>query len=314
MRILVTGGSGQVGRELVRILQPLGEILAPDRHDLDLLSGDAIRQKLREARPDVVINAAAYTAVDRAESEPELAMAVNGSAPGMLAEETRALGALLVHFSTDYVFDGTNVLPYRESDAPNPISAYGRSKLAGETAVRKAGGPHYIFRTSWVYSAAGSNFVLTMLRLARERSEVRIVDDQIGAPTWARFIAEATAQIVSRGAGNGTADWKHCGLYHLTAAGAVSWFGFAQAIFHEARTRNPGMRLPELIPIPSSDYSLPARRPANSRLDTTQLSAAFGISPPDWQKMLRQCMVEFAPADFELKENPGGGSRDFRVS
>lgn len=292
MRILVTGGTGQVGCQLVQTLQPLGELFVPDRSTLDLLDAGAIRNALREFRPHVIVNAAAYTAVDLAESEPGLAMAVNGTAPGLLAREARSLGALLVHYSTDYVFDGTQASPYTEADATNPLSVYGRSKLAGETAVRAAGAAHYIFRTSWVYSAVGSNFVLTMLRLARERRELRVVDDQIGAPTWARYIAEVTARIVADGCRGPTPEWSRCGLYHLTAAGAVSWFGFAQAVFALAASMDAGFRAPALTPVPTSEYPRPARRPANSRMDNARLIAAFGIAPPDWRSMLQNCMRE----------------------
>ena len=198
MRILVTGANGQVGWELQRTLQTLGDVVACDRGTLDLSDPDSIRGKVREIRPDVIVNAGAYTAVDRAESEPELAMAVNGVAPGVLAEEAKQLGALLLHYSTDYVFDGTKAEPYLESDAPNPVSVYGSSKLAGEKAVEAVGGAYLIFRTSWVYGGRGKNFLLTMLRLAGEREELRVVDDQFGAPTWCRTIAEATAQVVAK--------------------------------------------------------------------------------------------------------------------
>jgi dTDP-4-dehydrorhamnose reductase len=294
MRILLTGRDGQVGWELNRTLAPLGEVIAPDRGKLDLGAADSITRAVREARPAVIVNAAAYTAVDRAESEPELAMRVNGVAPGILAEEARRLGALLVHYSTDYVFDGTEVRAYLEDDAPAPLNEYGRTKLAGERAIRASAGAHYIFRTSWVYAARGSNFVRTILRLARERSELRIVDDQIGAPTWARAIAEMTAQVLS-GVEAGNAR-ERAGLYHFTAAGAVSWCGFAQAILDRAQSTCPDMSIPRLVPIPSSEYPLPARRPRNSRLDTSRLAAAFGLVPQRWDDMLGQCMQEVVPA------------------
>ena len=292
MRILLTGRDGQVGWELQRSLRPLGEVVALDRGGMDLSSPDSIRTAIRGAKPEIIVNAAAYTLVDKAESEPDLAMRINGVAPGIMAEEAKRNGALLIHYSTDYVFDGTKQGPYLEDDAPNPVSSYGRSKLAGEEAIRATRVPHLILRTSWVYAARGNNFVRTMLRLARERGELRIVNDQLGAPTWARFLAEATAQVLS--ANGGTAR-DNSGLYHLTSAGAVSWFGFAEAIFAEAGRRLPGFKSPTLAPIPTSAYPLPARRPANSRLDTAKLTTTFGLTPPRWEAMLKQCMKEIEP-------------------
>lgn len=292
MRILLTGRNGQVGWELARSLAPLGEVIALERGELDLASGDSIVQAVREARPGVIVNAAAYTAVDRAEAEPELAMRVNAVAPGILAEEARRLGALLVHYSTDYVFDGAKDGPYTEDDATAPLNEYGRTKLAGEQAIRAAAGAYYIFRTSWVYAARGNNFLNTILYLARERAELRIVNDQIGAPTWARGIAETTARVVA-GMHPGPAR-EMSGLYHLTACGAVSWFGFAQAILEMAKSVFPAMKTPQLIPISSGEYPLPARRPRNSRLDNSRLATAFGIVPRNWDDMLTQCMQEMA--------------------
>jgi dTDP-4-dehydrorhamnose reductase len=215
---------------------------------------------------------------------------VNGIAPGVLAEEAQRLGALLVHYSTDYVFDGAKSEPYTETDAPSPLSVYGRSKLAGDRAIQATGVAHYIFRTSWVYAARGQNFVNTMLRLARERDELRIVDDQIGAPTWARFIADTTAHVLGKAAGDSDQVKEKAGLYNLTAAGATSWFGFAEAIFAEARSVTPDGKVPKLIPIATSDYPLPARRPANSRLDNSRLVKTFGVKPPPWEAMLNACM------------------------
>lgn len=292
MRILLTGRSGQVGWELRRALAPLGDVIAPGRGELDLTSADSIARAVRAAQPEVIVNAAAYTAVDRAESEPELAMLVNGIAPGVLAEEARRSGALMVHYSTDYVFDGAQDRAYTEDDAPAPVNAYGRSKLAGEQAVRAIDGAYCIFRTSWVYAARGNNFVLTILRLARERAELRIVADQVGAPTWARAIADMTAQVLAGGAAGRARE--RSGLYHFTAAGAVSWYGFAQTILETARFAFPAMNTPQLVPIPSSEYPLPASRPRNSRLDSSRLAAAFGIVPRSWESMLRQCLHEMA--------------------
>jgi dTDP-4-dehydrorhamnose reductase len=286
MRILLTGKNGQVGWELQRALRPLGNVIALSRDELDLASADAIRKSMRDVRPDVVVNAAAYTSVDRAETEADLAMAVNGTAPGIIAEEALRLGAFLVHYSTDYVFDGSKNGPYQEDDVPNPLNVYGRSKLEGEKAIRATGVPHYIFRTSWIYSARGSNFVNTILRLAGEKSELKIVNDQIGAPTWARTIAIITAQALK------TKPFTYSGLYHLTAAGAVSWFGFAKAILAEARAMRTEINVPKLIPITTSEYPLPAQRPANSRLDTKRLTMVFGIKPEPWQNMLERCMQD----------------------
>src|SRR5688572_17653115 len=279
-RVLLAGRGGQLGWELQRALAPLGGLLALDRAGMDLADPDSIHRAIADARPEVIVNAAAYTAVDKAESEPESAMRVNGVAPGIIAEEAARIGALVVHYSTDYVFDGAKDAPYREDDPAAPLSVYGRTKLAGEEAVRAAGGAHLIFRTSWVYAARGSNFLLTMLRLARERSELKIVDDQVGTPTWARSVAELTAQALGAGgAGPGQAR-ERSGVYHLTADGAVSWFGFAQAIFAQASARRADLKAPALIPIPSAQYPQRARRPANSRLENSRLTATFDLHPP----------------------------------
>jgi dTDP-4-dehydrorhamnose reductase len=287
-RILLAGGNGQVGRALRQVLPASSVLMAPDRNSLDISNPDAIRNAVRESRPTLIINAAAYTAVDRAEAEPELATAVNGVAPGILAEEAQKLGASLVHYSTDYVFDGRKASLYVEADTPGPLNVYGQSKLLGEQAVQSAGSSHYILRTSWVYAAEGANFLNTILRLARERPELRIVDDQIGAPTWARAIADMTVRmlIAERDGGD-----THFGLYHLTATGAVTWFGFAQAILEEA-LKISDVPTPRLTPIGTADYPLPARRPANSRLDTSKFSTAFGIVPKPWQVMLQRCLQE----------------------
>ncbi|MBL8526997.1 MAG: dTDP-4-dehydrorhamnose reductase [Burkholderiales bacterium] len=295
MRILVTGANGQVGWELQRTLQTLGEVAACDRGALDLANPDAIRGKVREMRPDVIVNAGAYTAVDKAESEPELAMAVNGVAPGVLAEEAKRIGALLVHYSTDYVFDGTKAEAYLESDAPNPASVYGSSKLAGERAVEAAGGACLIFRTSWVYAARGKNFLLTILRLAAEREELRVVDDQVGTPTWCRTIAEATAQVVVKLSVGDRIDADRAlalrGVYNLTAAGRVSWCGFARAIVEATRSRRGGAG-PKVTPITTAEYPLPARRPANSVLANQKLQRAFGLACPAWDHALELCLTD----------------------
>lgn len=286
MRILLTGKNGQVGHELQHLLPSLGTVIAFGREELDLTSADAIRKTMRDVRPDIVVNAAAYTAVDRAEQEPDKAFAINATAPGIIAEEALRTDAFVVHYSTDYVFDGTKKTPYLENDSPNPLSAYGHSKIAGENAIRASDAAHFIFRTSWVYAAHGRNFVQTILGLARERNELKIVDDQIGAPTWARTIAETTLAALK-------GQYRdHGGLYHLTATGAVTWFGFAKAILAEAKSLGPDLRVPEIIPITTSEYPLPAPRPANSRLDNTKLHTALGLSTPDWTVSLAECMRE----------------------
>ena len=276
MRILLTGGNGQVGWELRKTLAPLGEILAPGRTELDLRDAARLREAVRAANADVIVNAAAYTAVDRAESERDAAFAVNAAAPGVLAEEAKKSGALLVHYSTDYVFDGEKPAPYLEEDAPNPINVYGASKLAGERAIAASGCRHLILRTSWVYGPRGGNFMLTMLRLARERPELRVVDDQVGAPTSSLAIARATAQVLRPGA--------H-GTYHLSAAGHTSWCGFARAILKRAGIATP------VTAIRTADYPTPAKRPRNSRLDCARLRADFGISLAPWEEQLAETMA-----------------------
>jgi dTDP-4-dehydrorhamnose reductase len=273
LKILLTGRSGQVGWELERSLAPLGQVTASDLATLDLADADATRRAVRAAKPDMIVNAAAYTAVDKAESERDAAFAVNATAPGVLAEESKRAGALLVHYSTDYVFDGTKQAPYAEDDPPNPLNVYGASKLAGERAIVASGCRHLILRTSWVYGPRGSNFMLTMLRLARERPELQVVDDQIGAPTSSLAIARATAQLLRRGAG---------GLYHLTAAGAVTWCGFARAILARAGIATP------VRAIRTEDYPTPAKRPRNSRLDCSRLRADFGLSLAPWEEQLSE--------------------------
>ena len=289
MKILITGANGQVGWELQRTLAPLGEVVALGREALDLSDPDAIRKTLRQAAPDLIVNAAAYTAVDKAEEERELAQAVNGAAPGVLAEEAKLLNAALVHYSTDYVFDGLKGAPYEEIDAPHPLSVYGETKLAGEKAIAAVGATHLILRTSWVYGARGKNFMRTMLRLANERDELRVVNDQIGAPTWSRMIAEATsvilAQCLHKGTVAGVLSDKG-GLYHLTAAGQTTWFGFASAIVQH--TEKP----PRMTPITTADYPLPAPRPAYSVMSNAKLAHVFDIRLPDWEASLALCADE----------------------
>ncbi len=276
MRILLIGRNGQVGSALLATLPTLGEVIAVDRKQLDLASSDSIRGVVTDVRPQLIVNAGAYTAVDQAEREEALAVRVNGEAPAALAEEAAHLGALLVHFSTDYVFDGEKAAPYRETDVPNPLNAYGRSKLAGERAIQASGCRYLIFRTSWVYAATGHNFLLTMLRLAREGKPLRVVDDQHGAPTSSRMIAVATAQALQR---LGAQD----GVYHMSAAGSTTWCEFARAIFHRA-----GLN-PTLTPIASVDYPTPARRPRNSLLDNGLLMR-HGIRLPSWEAGLNELL------------------------
>jgi dTDP-4-dehydrorhamnose reductase len=288
VNILVTGRNGQVGWELVRALLPLGRVHACAHAELDLADAAAVRRKLDEARPDVIVNAAAYTAVDKAESEPEQANAVNAAAPALLAQEAARRGALLIHYSTDYVYDGAKAAPYVETDPTNPLGAYGRSKLAGEAGIRAAGADHLIFRTSWVYAARGANFLRTILRLAAEREELRIVADQIGAPTWARLIAEATAHALRQAMQERSGGTFDSGVFHLAAAGETSWHGFASAIV----AGRSGLRVKAVTPITTADYPLPAPRPANSRLDTGAFRARFGLVLPDWRDCLQLCLEE----------------------
>ncbi|BAY34677.1 dTDP-4-dehydrorhamnose reductase [Nostoc carneum NIES-2107] len=298
MRILLTGVTGQVGWELQRTLMTLGEVIVVERSashpslQIDLAQPETIRPIIREIKPDLIINPAAYTAVDKAESEPDLAMAINGIAPGIIAEEAKRIGAAVIQYSTDYVFDGNKTTAYTEQDQPNPQNIYGKTKLAGEQAIASVDVPHLILRTSWVYSLRGKNFLLTMLRLAQEREEIRVVDDQIGAPTWSRMIAEATAQIISQASQN-ISEFLAAkgGIYHLTASGKTSWYGFAKAIF-ELEDKKSDRKLQRLIAIPSQEYPTPATRPAYSLLDSQKLSDNFGLVLPDWQRSLELVLVK----------------------
>lgn len=287
MKILITGQHGQVSRELQLQLQGLGELIVLGRDQLDLADADQIRQQVRAHRPGLIINAAAHTAVDLAESEPDAAFAINAIAPGILAEEAKALGIPLIHYSTDYVFDGSKPAPYTETDTPNPLGVYGQSKLTGEQAITAVGGEHLILRTSWVYSNHGKNFLLTMQRLLQEKPQMRIVADQIGAPTWAGSIANSTRALIERWQAGEPGEW---GIYHLTAGGETSWFGFAQAIGEHLREQ--GKACAELEPIPSSAYPTPAQRPLNSRLDCSRLLQQWHVSQPHWQDALRECLAQ----------------------
>lgn len=287
MKILITGQHGQVSRELQLQLQGLGELIVLGRDQLDLANADQIRQQIRAHRPDLIINAAAHTAVDQAESEPDAAFAINAIAPGVLAEEAKALGIPLIHYSTDYVFDGSKPDPYTEADTPNPLGVYGQSKLAGEEAIAAVGGDYLILRTSWVYSSHGKNFLLTMQRLLQEKPQMRIVADQIGAPTWAGSIARSTRALIERWQAGEPGEW---GIYHLTNQGETSWFGFAEAIGAHLRTQ--GKACAELEAIPSSAYPTPAKRPLNSRLDCSRLQQQWHVSQPSWQDALRECLAQ----------------------
>ena len=290
-RILLTGATGQVGWELARCLQGMGDVHAPGRNEMDLLDTDSVVRTLRDFAPDLIINPAAYTAVDRAETDEASAYQVNAVVPGIMAEEARRLGALVVHYSTDYVFDGTSSTPYREDEPTNPQNAYGRTKLAGEAAIVASGANHLVLRTSWVYGTRGANFLLTVQRLARERDELRIVADQHGAPTWCRTIAELTSQVLAQGLGEAGIDadfWReHGGLYHLTAAGQTTWHGFTEAILDLSAPE----KRPNVVAIPTSAYPLPARRPAYSILDNDKLARTFGVRAPDWRDALNLCLA-----------------------
>jgi len=290
-RILVPGRNGQVGWELQGALAPLGTVIGLDRSGMDLTSPDSIRRAIRDAKPDAIVNAAAYNDVDRAESKPDLAMKVNGIAPGIMAEEAKRLGAVLIHYSTDYVFDGERDEPYVEEDTPRPVNAYGRSKLAGEHAIAAVGGRYLILRTSWVYSARGSNFVLTVLRLAREKPELAMVDDQSGSPTWARSLAQATAGLLRKR----DLIRDHSGTYHFSADGHVSRYEFAEAIIRIMRefTGQPD-GWARVKPIASSEYPLPARRPLNPVTSKDKVRRTFAVEKSHWEAQLRALLAELA--------------------
>ena len=302
--ILLTGKTGQLGSELNRFLPKLGEVIAPERNELDLREPDKIREIIQNAKPQLIINAAAYTAVDAAETDEATASAVNAEAPRLLALEAKKLGALLVHFSTDYVFDGSKRSPYLETDPPNPINSYGRTKLVGEEAIRNSGAAHLIFRTSWVYAAHGKNFLVTILRLATEREELKIVADQVGAPTCAFDLAEATTRIVAGIIADPKSDLacqQVAGTYHMTAAGQTTWYEFAKAILEEAghapqslswltsATDGCPLVARRVLPISTEEFRSPTRRPAFSVLSNGRLKQAFGVTLTDWRSQLRSC-------------------------
>lgn len=285
--ILVTGANGQLGFELARLFAPVGDVVAADRAQLDLADADAVIAVVGAAKPDLIVNAGAYTAVDLAEKEADRAAAVNARAPGILAEEAKRIGAVLIHYSTDYVFDGARTTPYPESAPTAPLNVYGATKLDGERAIGAAGGHALILRTSWVYGRRGRNFLLTIRRLAAERDELRIVADQIGVPNWCRTLAEATVRIVGA---NPAALAERSGLYHLSATGAASWYDFARAIVGDVAT-------PRIVPIATADYPLPARRPGYGVLDTSRFEATFGFALPDWRDALARCLASSIEAE-----------------
>jgi dTDP-4-dehydrorhamnose reductase len=304
-KILLTGKAGQVGAELCTTLPRLGEVFAFDHSTLDLIKPAQIREVIRSVQPDVIINAAAYTAVDRAETEPLLARAINAEAPALIAEEAKNCGALLIHYSTDYVFDGSKHSPYHEDDAPNPVSVYGQTKLDGERGVQNSRAAHLIFRTAWVYGTRGRNFLLTILRLATDREELRIVRDQLGAPTWSREIAYATASVLSNVLRQPREEFASIsGVYHMTASGVASWHDFATSILERAKetpsksawfaeaTRNRPLLTQRIVPISTSEYPTPARRPAYSVLSNEMLKHRFGLCLPDWQQQLRSAFLD----------------------
>lgn len=295
MKILLLGKSGQVGWELQRALAPLGELVALDRVGAEGLCGDladleGLVRTVRAVAPDVIVNAAAYTAVDKAESEPDLARRINAEAPGVLAREAKALGAWLVHYSTDYVFDGAGSKPWTETDPVAPLNVYGATKLAGEQAIQQSGCNYLIFRTSWVYAARGANFAKTMLRLARERTVVKVIDDQFGAPTGADLLADVTAHAVR------VAQQKAevSGVYHLAPAGEVTWWAYAGFVIARARAAGEALVVETVEPIPTSAYPTPARRPSNSRLDTRKLQTTFSLHLPDWHDGVSRMLTEIS--------------------
>lgn len=293
MHILLLGKNGQVGWELQRALAPLGKVTALDRHSTkycgDLANSDELANTIRALKPDVIVNAAAYTAVDKAESEPMLARQINADTLAMMASEANKLGAWLVHYSTDYVFNGEGSTPWREDDITAPLNVYGATKLAGENFITQICPQHLIFRTSWVYGARGNNFAKTMLRLAKERAELGVINDQIGAPTSAELIADCTAHAIRTVSNQGS---SLAGIYHLAASGETSWHDYAAYVFAHAREQGVALKLTTLNAIATADYATPAQRPLNSRLNTQKLSAAFGLTLPPWQQGVERMLNE----------------------
>jgi dTDP-4-dehydrorhamnose reductase len=295
-RILLTGVTGQVGGELLKALAPLGEVVAPGRAEMDLADAASVREMVRAVRPRWVVNPGAYTAVDKAESEPELAYAINTEAVRVMGEEARAIGAGVIHFSTDYVFDGLGEVPYKETDATGPVSVYGASKLAGEKALAESGAGHLIFRTSWVYGGSGKNFLLTILKLAREREVLRIVGDQHGAPTWSRDLAGMTAAVIGRceAMAGGVVDvlGEVGGVHHAAGGGETTWCGFAAEAVRLRREAEPSVRFADIKAITTAEYPTPAARPRNSRMDCGKLKERFGWTMMEWRDSLREVMSE----------------------
>ena len=293
MKILLLGKSGQVGWELQRALAPLGELVVLDRQGENGLCGDladldGLRKTIRSLEPDIIVNAAAYTAVDQAESEPELACLINALAPQVMAEAMRERNGWLVHYSTDYVFDGSGTKPWSETDQPAPLNQYGQSKLQGELAIAQSGCQHLIFRTSWVYAARGKNFAKTMLLLASEREQLKVIDDQIGAPTGAELLADVTAHALMQA----IVRPELSGLYHLAAAGQTSWCGYARYVIEQARSMGAVLAVQRIEPIPTTAYPTPATRPHNSKLDTRKLRESFALQLPDWQNGVSRMLKE----------------------
>jgi len=313
LRILLTGKKGQIGAELAALLPGLGELRAFDRHELDLSKPEHIRRAIRDFQPNIIVNAAAYTSVDQAEREETQARIINVDAPALMAEEAKRIGALLAHYSTDYVFDGSSSLPYVETDQPNPINVYGKTKFAGEEAIRAVGGPHLIFRTAWVYGTAGRNFLLTILRLATEREELKVVRDQFGAPTWSHEIAKGTVRVLLQLSQQGReASSKFDGIYHMTAAGKTSWFEFAEAILERASRTPQGVAwfvaatgghplvVRRITPIATEQYPTPASRPASSVLSNGRLKQMFGLELPGWKAQLGAAFADSQAKDQSI--------------
>ncbi len=290
-KIVITGKQGQVGYELQRALLPLGQIIALDRQQLDLADSQQIRDLISALKPTIIINAAAYTAVDKAETDQKLAMQINGIAPGVLAEIAQECGALFVHYSTDYVYDGSKSGIYQETDHTNPINYYGLTKLAGEQAIQATAANYLILRTSWVYGSRGANFLLTMLRLMQQREHLTVIDDQQGTPTWSRLIAEVTAHTVRQSLYEQQQQQFQSGIYHLTCSGETTWHGFAEKIAELAQNKYP-LTVKSIAKIPTSAYPTPAKRPANSRISTQALQDKFGLTLPTWDQALTLCMQD----------------------
>jgi dTDP-4-dehydrorhamnose reductase len=295
MKLVILGANGQVGYELQRSLLPLGEVIALDRAQADLTQLEKLKQTLIDLKPDVIVNAAAYTVVDKAEEEPELAMLINGEAPGVIAEAAKQLDALLIHYSTDYVFNGAKTEPYTEEDTPNPINVYGRTKLAGEQAIKNIGGNYLILRTSWVYSKHGNNFLKTILRLSKEREELSIVADQFGVPNWARNVADATSHVIVKIQHKRNNNNFTSALYHFSARGKTTWYGFASAIIERTKLIDTigNLKIEKVLPITTDEYPLPAPRPKYSQLDSSLISTRFGVRLPEWHDVMELCIDEF---------------------